>query len=141
MSAEAKEIVQRWFDAAGRHDGTAMDDVCAPDYVHHDPNLPAQDADLETFKEIIARGLLGAFPDFSVEVDSMVAEGDRVAVRWRFLGTHGGELPGPPPLPATGRSVSVNTMSIHRVTDGRVAESWVVSDALGLMQQLGAVAS
>ena len=141
MSMENKEIVQRWLDAAGSHDVSAMDDVCTPDYAHHDPGLSVQGANLETFKEILVGGLLGAFPDFSVEVAGMVAEGDRVAARWRFLATHSGELPGHPPLPATGRTVSVNAMSIHRIADGRVAESWVISDTLGLMQQLGAVAS
>ena len=118
MSMENKGIVQRWLDAAGSHDVAAMDDVCTPDYAHHDPGLSVQGADLETFKEILVGGLLGAFPDFSVEVAGMVAEGDRVAARWRFLGTHGGELPGHPPLPATGRNC-VGERDVHSPGRGR----------------------
>lgn len=141
MSDANKAIVQKWFDASNNHDFAAYNEICTPDYVHHDPNLPVQDADLETFKQIIGGGFVGAFPDLSLKVDDMIAEGDRVAVRWHFLGTHNGELPGDPPLPPTGKSISVDSTSVHRVADGRVAEAWVIFDVLGMMQQLGAIPS
>ena len=101
--------------------------------------LPVQDADLETFKQLIGTGMVGAFPDLAVSVAELIAEGNRVAARWSFSGTHNGELPGDPPLPPTGKRVSVNIMSIHRLASGKIAESWVVFDAMGMMQQLGVV--
>ncbi len=77
-----------------------------------------------------------AFPDGRVEVVDQVAEEDRVAVRWSFVGTHEGPLDS---LPATGRKVELDGISIHRIEDGRVAETWEASNTLLFLQQLGVI--
>jgi steroid delta-isomerase-like uncharacterized protein len=76
----------------------------------------------------------GAFPDFELSLDDMLAEGDEVATRWSFTGTHQGDLMG---VPATGRQVRASGMTIQRVSDGKIVEGWTIFDTMGLMQQLG----
>jgi steroid delta-isomerase-like uncharacterized protein len=66
----------------------------------------------------------------------MIAEGDKVAVRAKMTGTHRKEFMG---LPATGNKVTVTGISIYGVVDGKIVEHWEQFDAMGMMQQLGAV--
>lgn len=77
-----------------------------------------------------------AFPDLRFTMEDVIAEGDMVTVHLVARGTHRGELFGVPP---TGGQVTVEAMERYRIADGRVAEQWVVMDALGLMQQIGAI--
>jgi predicted ester cyclase len=74
-----------------------------------------------------------AFPDLTVEIDDIVAERDRVALRLTIRGTHQGEFLG---IAATGRSVSYVSHEFYRVADGLIAEEWICSDAAGLFQQI-----
>ncbi len=140
MSEENKALINRYFECAGNPNYSAMiDQVCSADYVHHNPNHPVPDADLEAHKQIMGEGLMVAFPDLRTTVEEMVAEGDRVAARWAFHGTHNGELPGNPPLLPTGKQISVTAISVHRIAGGKITEAWVNMDAMGMMQQLGAI--
>lgn len=77
-----------------------------------------------------------AFPDWTESVDDVVAEGKEVVIRVTGRGTHEGEFQGVAP---TGRSVTATGVGIGRIENGRIAESWAEYDALGLMQQLGAI--
>jgi steroid delta-isomerase-like uncharacterized protein len=70
------------------------------------------------------------------DVQEIHSAGDRVVVRWIGRGTHTGELMG---VPATGATVAVDAITILRIADGQIAEEWTVWDALGLLQQVGAV--
>ena len=65
-----------------------------------------------------------------------IAEGDLVVTRWTGKGTHDGELMGMPP---TGKWVEVDGVAIDRISGGKIVESWNCFDALGMMQQLGAI--
>ena len=69
-------------------------------------------------------------------VDDVVAEGDRVVIRWSGGGTHRGELFGIPP---TQKSITANGIHIFRIADGKIAEHWGTSDDLGMMRQLGVI--
>lgn len=73
--------------------------------------------------------------DIHFEHDDVITVGDKVAHRWTFAGTHRGEIMGIEP---TGRSVTVKGIEMNRIADGKIAESWAISDALGLLEQLGA---
>ena len=77
-----------------------------------------------------------AIPDLRVVVEDIIAEGDKVAVRYTLEGTHEGELFGVPP---TGKRVSIKSISVERVSDGKIIEHWRVTDSLDMMQQLGAI--
>ena len=101
------------------------------------PNVPGVPMPLDGagWKTFIAAFLAG-FPDFQLALEDVLAEGDRVGVRWTFRGTHQGEFMGIAP---TGKRVSMSAIEINRVAGGKVAEHWVVLDQLGLLQQLGAI--
>jgi predicted ester cyclase len=76
------------------------------------------------------------FPDVRSTIEDLIAEGDRVAARWKSRATHLGEYAGVPP---TGKEVEFTGISVYRIEGGRIAESWTVEDELGLMRQIGAV--
>lgn len=76
------------------------------------------------------------FPDVVSTIEDLVAEGDRVAARWRARATHLGQYAGIPP---TGKEVEFTGISMYRIEEGEIAESWTVEDDLGLMRQIGAV--
>jgi steroid delta-isomerase-like uncharacterized protein len=85
-----------------------------------------------------AKGWREAFPDLNITVDMQVAERDLVAVRWTARGTNTGAGNG---LPATGRAVQITGTTLFRIADGRIAEEWTSADSLGLMKQLGLLAT
>lgn len=74
-----------------------------------------------------------SFPDWTEEVLDTVADGDRVVTRYRSTGTHEGAFQG---IPATGRRVEINEVSIYRLENGRIAEQWGFPDGVALMKQL-----
>jgi steroid delta-isomerase-like uncharacterized protein len=141
MSAmeQNKEIVKRILKEFWRDGNTAvLDQLLAADIINHELSkepLSGRDAYKEWatgFRGVTATG----FPDLEIAADALVAEGDLVAKRWTFRGTHTGEYMG---LPASGRRVVMTGITIYRITGGQVRETWWNYDALGLMQQLGAI--
>lgn len=110
------------------------DDLVAPDYLDH-AALPGQAPGLEGAKQKWAMYLAG-IPDLRVTIEEMVAEGDKVAVRRSYEGTHQGELLG---IPATGKHLQLGGISIFRLAGGKIAEHWEQLDRLTLMQQLGVI--
>ena len=108
------------------------DETVAADYLDHGA-LPGQAPGLEGAKQKWA-SYLAATPDLHATIEDMVAEGDKVAVRWTVEGTHRGELLGIPP---TGRHTRVMGISIYRLAEGKIAEQWEQWDKLDLMRQLG----
>ncbi len=128
--AIARRFAQVW--AAGcLH---IVDELAAPDIVVSYPFPPEPIRGAEAFKGFL-RQFVEALPDVTVVVDDMIAEGDKVAVRWTFRGTHDGPLLG---LPATGRRVQVSGFAFYRIIGGKVVEETGIGNTLGLMQQLGA---
>jgi predicted ester cyclase len=112
-----------------------MDSVLAENVVQHISGLPPEASSLEGFKQLLP-ALPQAFPDVLFEVEDLVAEGDKVAFRLIWTATHQGEFFGIPP---TGTRATVTEMHMFRIADGKVVERWGEWDALGLMQQLGAI--
>ncbi len=96
--------------------------------------LPGQGPGLAGLQDIL-RGMRSAFPDMHWTVEEQLADGDRVLTRFEWTGTHRGEFLGVPP---TGRSVSVWGMVIDRLVSGRIKDTRILMDTLGLMMQLGA---
>ena len=78
---------------------------------------------------------LGGFPDLHINIDQLLAVGDKVVGVFTFTGTHKGDLFGIAP---SGKKISVRQIAIYRVEDGQVVDEWEISDQLGLMQQIGA---
>ena len=134
---DPEALVRRYFEEMQSGGDLALaSDLFADDYVAHDPSLPP----LPPGPGGVALQVLAsrtAFPDQRVEVDDLLAQGDRVAVRFTLRGTHLGELL---ELAPTGRRVTVPGVAIYRIAGGRIAEGWVGFDALGLLDQLGVLA-
>jgi steroid delta-isomerase-like uncharacterized protein len=130
-----KALVRRFFtEAWSTGDVSRRDAFLAPGYRGHIAGA-AEPIDADGWTAFLT-AFRRAFPDATFTVQDMVAEGDRVAVRLTMRGTHLGEMNG---LPPTGRRVTVTGISIERVADGRIVEGWNQNDALGLLQQLGAL--
>jgi steroid delta-isomerase-like uncharacterized protein len=134
LTQENKNMVQRFIEEGDKGNVDAFDDMIPPDAVDHSP-FPGQPAGREGVKYIF-RMLKSAFPDMRTEVHEMVAEGDRVAVRSRIVGTHQGEFMG---VPASGKPVSIEGIDILRFENGKMVEHWGVYDAMGMMMQIGAI--
>ena len=129
--------MRRAYDLLNAGDIEGFGELLADDFVEHE-ELPGGDA-TKAGVTAFFRMQIAAFPDLAMTVEDVVDGGDKVVARVRFTGTHQGELMG---MPATGRSVDVQVIDIMRFgDDGLVHEHWGVFDALGMMQQLGAVES
>ena len=132
--ASNKTIVRRIFEEGFNQNKPAVwDELIGPNYVNH--NFPAPAPGIEGFKMVVGMFLAG-FPDLRITLDDVLAEGDRVATRGTFTGTHRGEFNG---IPATGKSVKVPYIDIWRIDPerGQAVENWVQMDMIGLLQQLG----
>jgi steroid delta-isomerase-like uncharacterized protein len=97
--------------------------------------LPGQGPGLEGLKDVL-RGLRAAFPDMHWTVQEQIAEGDKVLSRFEWTGTHRGTFLG---VPATDRPVTVWGMVIDRLEGGKIKDTRIIMDTLGLMIQLGVV--
>ncbi len=95
--------------------------------------LPGQGPGLEGLKDIL-RGMRAGFPDLNFSIEEQISDGDNVASRFEWTGTHHGEFLG---VPATGRRVRVWGMVIDPFEEGRIKETRIIMDTLGLMAQLG----
>ncbi len=131
-----KAVVQGFLDAWNRSDWDAIDGMVAPDFVNNNPPpIPGAGRDREGMFTAM-RYLRQAFPDGRAETVNLIAEGDKVVLHDVVRGTHQGDFVGVAP---TGREVTAEFIHIFRLADGRIAERWGILDAMGLMQQLGAV--
>lgn len=129
-----KAVSRRWIDVFNARDDAAEADVRAPDYVAYAPaSLEPAPLNSETWTRFLA-GFVEGFPNLRLTVEDAVGEGDLVAQRLHFEGTHNGVFQG---LPPTHKTVSFSGLELNRFADGKVVEHWFQLDALGLLQQLG----
>jgi steroid delta-isomerase-like uncharacterized protein len=125
-----RRYIQQVFNE-GRVD--LLNELLAPSYVFHEAppgTLPGAGG----IKQVVSM-FRAAFPDLEITIDDQIAEGDQVCSRATTCGTHQGEIFG---IPATGKVVTMTGMTIVRIVDGRITDSWVKNDVMGLMNQLGA---
>jgi steroid delta-isomerase-like uncharacterized protein len=133
--ADNKDIARRLLEGAfNRNNLGLIDELVAADFIDHAP-LPGLPPNREGFKQSFAI-FRGVFPDMIYKIEDVIAEGDKVVIRWSAGGTQKGELMGIPP---TGRKVAVTGTDIFRVANGKLAEMWLSWDMFGMMQQLGAI--
>jgi steroid delta-isomerase-like uncharacterized protein len=134
---EENKAVARLFWEEGWKQGnqTVFDQICAADFINHDPVVP-QVTGLDSYKQHVAL-YAAAFPaEGGVEIEDMLAQGDKLAVRWTWRVIHEGEYMGISP---TGNQLTMTGITFHRFSEGKVAENWHQYDALGFLQQLGVV--
>ncbi len=128
---ENKAVVRRLVDDfLNKHDLAAADEIFADGLIDHQGSVTATGR--ENVKQFVG-GLFEAFPDLQCEIAHLIAEGDKVCVNVIGRGTHRGEFRGIGP---TGRAVTILGTSIVRISGGKIAERWNITDMAGLMQQL-----
>jgi steroid delta-isomerase-like uncharacterized protein len=134
MSGEEqlKDAYRRIIDAMSRGDADSLDDLMAPDVVDHNP-IPNQAPGLNGFKQWMSAART-SFPDMQGTVEDLIAEGDRVAARMTWRGTHRGDFVG---LGPTEKRVSFSAFHLVRFSGQRAVEWWGTADLLGALQQLG----
>jgi steroid delta-isomerase-like uncharacterized protein len=136
MSAEAnKALIRRYYEELwNRWDLAVADEIIADDLTFRG-SLAVTVRGRDGFKQYVAL-VRSAFPDFHNTIEELVAEGDRVAARLKYRGTHQGDLFGMAP---TGRKVSYAGAAFFRITEGKIVNGWILGDILGLLRQLGAL--
>jgi steroid delta-isomerase-like uncharacterized protein len=128
----ATDLVRRFHtELLAARDPDVVDSFFGEGFVSHNmpPGFPQGPEGVKRFFSMFR----DAFPDVTVEIDELVADGDRVAAATTFTGTHTGAIMGVEP---TGRRVSVTGIDIVRVSDGRIVEHRGLTDIVGLMRQL-----
>ena len=133
---ENKALVRRFVEEFwNQGNPAAADELMASDAEIHMPT--GETLNLDELKSF-AGAWRESFPDWHSTFEELIAEGDRVAERWTGRGTHLGELMGIPP---TGRRVEGPGSVFYRIVDGKIVEFRAQFDMMGLMQQLGVIAS
>jgi len=138
MSAdENKAVVRQFFEELLSTDNFALaDELLSPGFRFYFAGSP-DPMGLESYKEFLA-ARRAAFPDRRFVVEDMIAEGDKVSARFTMRGTHNGDLPGIVP---SGKEVTMTGIDMIRLEEGKMVEDRVEVDQLGMMQQLGVIAS
>jgi len=125
-------VLRRWYESLER--GKPDFSLLAPDVVNHGAP-PGTPPGIEGVKAVMGMWFK-PFSDWRMTVEDMIAEGDKVAVRFTLRFKHTGDFQG---IPATGKQVTLSGIEILHIKSGKLAEHWEQFDMLGLMQQLGAV--
>ena len=131
---ENKGIVRHVVDLINQGKLEQVKEHYISDFSNHDPSAPTVRDREALMQNFAARR--AAFPDGRITIEDMVAEGDQVAERWTYQGTHNGKLMG---IPATGKEVSITGITIYRIAGGKAAECWSNYDSLGVMRQIGVI--
>ena len=138
MSTEDnKATVRRFTEESNQGNVAALDELCAPNWVYHDPSFPDVRT-LADYKRFLTE-TRSAFPDFHVTIEDVIAEGDKVVMRSTWRGTNSGDIVTPMHIPATGKQVTVTGSTIVRFAGGKGVEVWNQQDSLGVFQQLGLI--
>jgi predicted ester cyclase len=132
---ENKDAVRRYYEGRPNWKKTGViDDLIDPSFVFHEPTAGEVRGPKGLEEEVSL--YTTAFPDLTLAVDDLFCEGDKVVGRLTYRGTHTGALQG---LAPTGKRVHVASISICHMAEGKIVEEWEIFDALGLLQQVGAV--
>lgn len=133
ITKKNKEICKRFFDELhdkGNFD--IIDELVHPNVISHDP-FPGQPEGSEGVRQTM-KIFRKAFPDLKLEHNDMIAEDDRVMIKFTATGTHHSTFMH---IPATGNKIAYEEVVILRLKDGKITEHWAVADAMALLQQLG----
>jgi steroid delta-isomerase-like uncharacterized protein len=132
---EIKSFITSYTEEVwNQHSVDAMDQYYTADYAHHDVSGP----DVRTLSDYKqwATMLLAGLSNFHVSIDDLIAEPGKAVKRWTASGLHDNTFAGIPP---TGKEVQFSGVSVYRLAEDRIAESWYIYDMFGLLQQLAAM--
>jgi steroid delta-isomerase-like uncharacterized protein len=134
MSATDEAVVRRFYEQmCNERKNELATELFTDDHQMHDPQVPTGQGPqgMSDTVSVYQQGVDGHWG-----IEEIFSAGNRVVVRWTGTGTHVGEVNGIPP---TGHKIRVDAITIHRLDDGKIAESWEVWDTLGFLQQIGVV--
>ena len=112
-----------------------VDELISASHALSDPIVSGSQVGPELYKGRVAQ-LIRALPDLHFTIEDMICEGDKVVACWTISGTHQGEFL---EIPATGKKITLEGITIHHVRNGKILDSHARWDVLGLMRQLGAM--
>ncbi len=139
MSEENKALARRSWEVVAQGSLDTLEDalaeVYADDVILHEAGEDI--VGIEGLAQFVSM-MRSALPDLRITLEDDMAEGDKAVTRWIAQGTHQGELMGAAP---TGNQVTATGITIHRIEEDKIVEEWSNWDALGMMQQVGAVSS
>lgn len=131
---ENKAIARRWNEEVWSKGSLAtVDELLATNFVFNYP-APGAEPNREGYKQTVTN-LCTPFAGIQSTIEDIIAEGDKIVIRWIWRGTHKGEFMGIAP---TDKQVTITGISILRIVGGKILEEWGEMDNLGMMQQLGA---
>ncbi|MGC1620539.1 MAG: ester cyclase [Candidatus Acidiferrum sp.] len=135
MSSETKAIVRRLYEEVwNKRRLEVASELISPSHALHDPHLAGSAVGPEAYKRVCTQ-FIAAFPDLQFTVEDYICEKDKVVVCWTISGTHKREFRG---IPATNRKISLEGVTVNHIARGKIMDSYVSLDYLGMMQQLGA---
>jgi C-1 hydroxylase len=136
MSLEKnKAIIRRMIEAFNKRDLASLDKLIAADYIDHYHQLRS----LKKYKQFGTR-LLRAFPDWHEDVEDLVAEGNKVCLRFKATGKHTGRFEfGKVRLAPTGKKITGTGVLAYRIANGKIAEAWGASNLLEIYEKLGVI--
>ncbi|GLH79969.1 hypothetical protein SSBR45G_48780 [Bradyrhizobium sp. SSBR45G] len=138
MTSETnKQICRDYFKAFLARDAAWMEKHVAKSFVRHDPGLDFEVRGPEGVLQL-HDALMPAFPDMKLDLEDLVAEGDKVLVRLVIRATHAGPFGAMAP---TGKPIRVAVLDLFQIRDGVLVEHWAQLDNLGMLKQLGALAA
>lgn len=131
MTTDNETVVRRFYESLATGDPALADETLADGWeavppLHTGSGPAGWRTTVEHFR--------AAFGELTVEIEDVVASGDRVAVRAVSRARHTGEMLG---IAATGREVEIRAADFHQVTDGRIVRTWHLEDHFGLARQIG----
>ncbi len=134
MATENKSIVRRLYEEVwNERKLDVVDQLISPSHTLHDANAPGSQIGPDAYKRRVVQ-FTKAFPDLHFAIEDIISENDKLVVSWMISGTHKGEYEGIPP---TDKRICVDGITITYIGNGKILDSYVTWDALGLMRQLG----
>jgi steroid delta-isomerase-like uncharacterized protein len=129
-----KAVARRFTEVVwGAHNAAVLEELLSPGFVNHDP-FPGTEGNIDGERQALAIHS-AALGESEATADDQIAEGDKVATRWTFCGTHKGEFLG---IAATGKRIKITGINICRIENGKIVELWREVDIMGVLRQLGA---
>jgi steroid delta-isomerase-like uncharacterized protein len=133
MLLDNKAILRRLYEEVwNKRRLEVVDELISPSHALNDPILSDSQIGPEFYKRQVVE-FTTSFPDLRFTIEDMITEKEKSVVSWIISGTHTGEFMG---IPATGRKISVEGITIHHITNGKILDSYARWDALGLLRQL-----
>jgi steroid delta-isomerase-like uncharacterized protein len=134
MPTDNKAIIRHIYEEVwNKRRLEVVDELISPSHALNDPLASDAQIGPKLYKQRVVE-FTNSFPDSRFTIEDLIAEKGKVVASWTFSGTHKGEFRD---IPATGKKVSVEGITIHLITNSKILDSYARWDALGLMRQLG----